>query len=544
MLEMIEKLSVNKLFGDMTFEFLRPLKAQTAAMMASTTGEFSLAWQFMIALAYSEKFEASVLKGIPRALKQSGVTELSTDAENTMAWQAFGECSRQHLQDKKIVLGVGKAIEALIKGARVLSTHMDKSSEFPQMLPAKASFLKGLQKSLACNAVTYDSPDARVLVNSAFSDELPIGVTMSASDQAKLGIVCSSVEPMLTSVGNAGDAPLQYLFLINLCTPDTAPITFFEVLSGKRLDIIGQMLGLKHAPTEAEIQGWLSDDEGELALMAGLYFGVNYMVYGAVYHKQYLLMLSMANHSAHGLEAESLINSPDGRGLSMIRLPVEGGYRLATPLINAGMLRDIHNLLKHEWSAKPPLKRLTTLIRVGGSKPQNAGSFFSNVMSMGRINAFDAYLPTQISGGGLLQKKLQDERLLYSLKAESALEISSRKPSTDTAWQSQPLHPCAKSSLEAKIDWFVGDVVRHLRAVADHAKISKVVEFYLLTPASNPTVKAERDIVLGQATDESIQRYSRYLQNQVFNKALLTSSEKSVVSSRLSLALKRMMKEA
>lgn len=542
---MIEKLSVNRLFGDMTFEFLRPLKAQTAAMMASTPCEFTLAWKFMLALAYSEKFEASVLKGIPRALKQSGVTALTTDVEHQMAWQAFEACSTQHLQDKKVILGIGKALEALIKGASVLTTHMDKSSEFPQALPAKAGFLKGLTKALSCDVQTHDSPDARVLVKSAFGAGLPIGVTMSAQDQVKLGIVCSPVEPLLTSVGNAGDAPLQYLFLINLCSQDMAPITFFEVLSDKRLDIIGQMLGLKQAPSETQMQGWLSDAQGELALMAALYFGVNYMVYGSAYHDQYRMMLAKTTSSTHGLQAASLVNTPDGRGLSMIRLPVEGGYRLATPLINAGMLRDIHNLLKHEWNAKPTCKRLTTLIRVGGSKPQNAGSFFSNVMNMGRINAFAAYLPSQISGGLLVQKKLQTERLLYSLKADHALEISSRTPAAaDHAWLSMSLHPRAKRVLESKIDWLVADVVRNLRAVADYAQGNKVVEFYLLKPATNPIVKAERDIVLGQATDDSILRYARYLQNQVFNKALLTSSEKSVVSARLSLALKRKMKEA
>jgi hypothetical protein len=544
MLEMIEKLSVNKLFGDMTFEFLRPLKAQTAALMANTPSEFVLAWKFMIALAYSEKFEASVLKGIPRALKQSGVSTLSTDAEHMMAWQAFKEGSTQHLVDKKVILGVGKAFEALIKGAGVLTTHMDKSSEFPQTLPAKAGFLKGLTKALSCNVQTYDSPDARVLVKSAFADDLPIGVTMSAHDQAALGIVCSPVEPMLTSVGNAGDAPLQYLFLINLCTADSAPISFFEVLSDKRLDVIGQMLGLKQVPTEAEMLGWLSEGEGELALMAAFYFGVNYMVYGHAYHEHYQVMLSKATSSTQGLRAASLVNTPDGRGLSMIRLPVEGGYRLATPLINAGMLRDIHNLLKHEWNAIQPLKRMTTLIRVGGSKPQNAGSFFSNVMNMGRINAFNAYLPSQNSGARLLQKKLQTERLLYSLKADRALEISARRPSADPAWLSKRLHPRAQRALEVKVDWFVADVVRSLQSVYDYAQTNKAIEFYLLKPVTNSTVKAERDIVLGQATEESILHYARYLQKQVFEKALLTTSEKYVVTTRLVLALKCSMKEA
>jgi hypothetical protein len=540
---MIEKLSVSRLFGDMTFEFLRPLKAQKAAMMANTPREYALAWKFMIGLAYSEKFEASVLKAIARTLKQSGVTELCTDAQHQQAWEVFETCSSDHLADKKVILDVGMALEALVKGASVLSTHMDKSSEFPQSTAPKASLLKGLAKTLGCSVQTYDSPDARVLVQSPFADEFPIGVTLSARDQAQLGIVCSPVQPLLTSVGNAGDAPLQYLFLINLCTQDTLPITFFEVLSTKRLDIIGQMLDVKRVPTEEDLFNWLGNGEGERALMAGLYFGVNYMIEGAAYQAQYQRMKVKAPHVLHCLEPASLTNTPSGRGLSMIRLPVKEGYRLATPLINAGLLRDINKLLAHDWKASLPVKRLTTLIQVGGSKPQNAGSFFSNVMNMGKINAFDAYLPSQVSGWSLLLQKLQAERMVYILKPDQALEISSRRPSADQAWLSQPLPEDDQIALEAKIDWLIEDVLRTLGAINDYAQTNKAVAFYLLKPATKPTVKAERDIILGQATDESLERYAHYLQKQVFAKALLTTSEKRVVSKRLVLALHRKMQE-
>lgn len=539
---MIEKLSIYKLFGDMTFEFLRPLKAQTAALMAEKPEHLALAWKFMLSMGYSEKFEASILKGVQRILKQSGIATVTSDEECQLAWNALASCSTDHLQDKKVVLGVAKALEALVKGASVLSTHVDKSSEFPQTITAKTNFLKGLTDALGCSVQTYDSPDARVLVKSAFQGNLPIGVTMSAQDQAELGLVCSAVNPLLTSVGNAGDAPLQYLFLINLCTQDSAPITFFEVLSARRLDIIGLMLGLDHVPAEAEMTEWLSNITGELALMAGLYFGVNYMIYGAEYEAQYQTMKQVTEVKL-ALEPGSLVNAPEGRGISMIRLPVAGGYRLATPLLNAGLLRDIHQMLKHEWNAPQPIKRLTNVIRVGGSKPQNAGSFFSIVMNNGRINGLNAYLPSQISGGRMLQKKLMEGRPIYNLKLERALEISSRRPSTDHAWLSKPLHRRAKLALESRVDWFVADVLGSLQAINDYAQTNKAVHFFLMQPVDSAWAKAERELILDRATDDSIFKYASYLQKQVFAKVLLTSSEKHVFTKRLVLALKQQMQE-
>jgi hypothetical protein len=246
------------------------------------------------------------------------------------------------------------------------------------------------------------------------------------------------------------------------------------------------------------------------------------------------------------LDAAQLLNTPEGTGLNMIRLPVGEDYHLATPLINTGLLRDIHNLLYRAPEKEDPIqwRRMFTPILVGGSKPQNAGSFFTAVMSNGRINAFHAPMNDQNSGLRLIQKRMNAGRALFYIPHARALEICSRRASKDPAFALARLSRPRRTALEGQVDALAAETVNFLGSIATLVKDGLIPRIEMMAPARLKSTVAERHLILGIGTAQHVDDYAEYLQHWIFKHTHMTRAEKAVSARALRKSLTRHLKGA
>lgn len=541
---MTTAINTQRLFGDLGASYTGWLKSQAYALELSGLVDYQRALGFLIRLALVREFDKNNLSLVHKALKAEQCSVPETEAEHDRAWELFESIGTDYLAQSQCLPGIGMAVELLRKGAASLTTHIDKSSELPQRSTMRDSLLNGLSKQLREGVITYAGNDAKVLVDAAFGQALGTSNTMSAEDQAALGIVCSSATPFVTSVGNAADAPAQQFFMIKVMEMGGQALNLLQILTEPRLDILGKMVGLPQSPTVQTLEGWLKSTESLEAFVATLYFGLNYMRDGS--HEAQVQDLFKRLGQPVCLDAAQLLNTPEGTGLNMIRLPVGEDYHLATPLINTGLLRDIHNLLYRAPEKEDPIqwRRMFTPILVGGSKPQNAGSFFTAVMSNGRINAFHAPLNDQNSGLRLIQKRMNAGRALFYIPHTRALEICSRRASKDPAFALARLSRPRRTALEGQVDALAAETVNFLGSIATLVKDGLIPRIEMMAPARLKSTVAERHLILGIGTAQHVDDYAEYLQHWLFKHTHMTRAEKAVSSRALRKSLTRHLKGA
>lgn len=541
---MIHPIPVRTLFAVSAPNPIKSLKSQRSALSIEDKQDYARALQFLIRLALVQQFETNVFSKVADAFKGDKDADLAQPQYSETAWSLFLGEGAARMQASGYEPGIASALDVLSKGAITLSTHIDKSSELPQKASVRESFFAGLGKSLKTAIPMADSYDARVFVHSVALGQGP-AITMDDQTQAALGLVCSPKEPFYTSVGNAGDAALQQMLMIKMMPVGEQPFSLFDVMRRKDYQTIGLLLAEHWAPREADIEQWLADDVGDRAFMATLFVGINYLCTGE-YAAHLEGLLKRMGRSFKGAPG-SMIDRPEGRGLSMIRLPTaDGSYHLATPLINTGLLREIH---ESRWTCAPEEEtyqwsRLYTQIKVGGSKPQNAGSFFSAVMSNGTINGFDAPLSEQRSGLRVLRKKIREGRTMFLVTRARASEICSRKAQHDPSYANRKIHKLAKAALTRRVH------VLAVEAVGLLASIRQLIDSQIISPVEFEQARrtsganAEYKLITGTANDEDIKCYAKHLQQDLFRTTHMTRAEKYVVAKTLPSAISQLIKEA
>ncbi|MBB4865311.1 hypothetical protein HNP46_004192 [Pseudomonas nitritireducens] len=528
------------LFADHEGGYEKQLKAQRYALyVQQPESDYPRVLQYLLGVAFAPKFSASVLANLPKALEERGILQIEDNKDCEASWVVFNELYEKAMIGAPVVPGVASAMEFLHRGVRFLATHIDKSSELPQSSTARDGFLKGLGKSLKTQFPEYESKDSRILVINALGNEdLPLGVTMTTEEQAALGIVCSSERPLVTSVGDAKNGPAQNFFMINFGVDRRVPYNMLRVFMDERNDIIGKMLGLDHTPSEGEMRLWLGQKEGVKPFLAALYFGVIHMIDGR-FEAEVLLTKELAESKIQ-LPKASLFNNPVGTGLNHVRLPVADGYHHATPINNAGLVRDVHNsyylsILKDdpfEW------RRQHTTVSVGGSKPQNSGTFFTSIVGNGKVKAFQALLPQQHSPGSQVRDRLKAERTLYWVTRDRALRVCHRPRFENDADALAPLYPPAAELLGARLDDLVKHALAHLARAS--VTVNKMIDQGEITMTEilggdrlSKFALAEREILLGCATQASLDGYAHFLQLELYEFCNLTRSERGYISRRL-----------
>jgi hypothetical protein len=531
-------IAVRQLFADLDGSFNKKLKSQRGALQMEGAEDYPRVLSYLSRAALIKKFDVRVTDELTDQLKQSldqagwnsklqGPKRLDSEAGYLQSWALFDQLSEeavaQDCQHPEKWLGMETAKLLLQKGVSELLTHLDKSSELAQKVPVRDSFVSDLLKSMGKGKNAAPRVDASVLIRAPFGSALPMGVTMSAEDQAKLGIVCSSSQSFLSAAGNAAGAPLQQMFMTRFAEPGGMPISLLDVFLGDDLGCLSKMLGVSHL-TQDVLRSYLGNADGPLAFYASLYFGLRQLAGGGFDDEIALIESSCGSLD---IDPESLYNTPSGRGIHNVILPSVGGYVHATPLINTGLLKDIHQLRDQAPEKEDPWlwRQMFTRVSVGGSNPQNAGVFFSSVVN-GQINALNADLSTQQSAMRLWKQRLRQGRALYWLPKERAMAILPRTSVPgDPTWVDRKIHRLARAALERRIDNWIDDVVDQLATIGEQFT-NGGLSVGMINPLAKPDAKAEQCIFLGSAKAEDVAQYARYLCWQLFRSTLMTKAEK------------------
>lgn len=543
---MMTPISVQAMFANLDGTVGTHLKSQRSALLLSDPSDYQRAFDFLVKSAVIGGFDIQIVKALAKRLKDMVKAEkdadgkplksLVTGEQFAESWRLFEEMTATASADDADAgaLSVSVAVEFVRKGAIALCTHSDKSSELRQSHSASDGFVSGLNDGLGIVTAPKRTDDGSVLVSSPFGQPLPVGVTMSADDQADLGIVCSSSRSVIAAVGNAAYSPYQQFFMMPIIEASGPATNLLEVLLTPRLDILGKMLGLIGTPTAEGMASWLQDSPSERAFVATLFFVLNYLAKGE-YQEQIDAIERIAGPI--NLDPASYFNEPAGRGINHIQLPVAGGYVHATPLVNISLIRDINGLIFQapEGEDQQAWRELFTTIHIGGSKPQNAGSFWSSIK--GDVNGFRSALKTQTGGFRLLKKNLREGKPVVYLRQDQAYSICPRQQAPENPeWIHRKLFAGSKKALEKRTQVVVDEVVEYLTLVCNLIDTG-TVSLMLLPMTARDDALAERSILTGTATRAEISRYASYLARLIFNKTFMTKAEKRVVSDFLSKAL-------
>lgn len=543
---MMTPISVQAMFANLDGTIGTHLKSQRSALLLSQPSDYERAFDFLVKSAVIGGFDIQIVKALAKRLKDMVKAEKDADGKPLKAlvtgeqfaesWRLFEEMTAAASADDADAgaLSVSVAVEFVRKGAIALCTHSDKSSELRQSHSASDGFVSGLNEGLGLVTAPKRADDGSVLVSSPFGQSLPVGVTMSADDQADLGIVCSSGRSVIAAVGNAAYSPYQQFFMMPIIEASGPATNMLEVLLTPRLDILGKMLGLIGTPTAEGMASWLQDSSSERAFVATLFFALNYLAKGE--HQEQVDAIERIAGPIN-LNPASYFNEPTGRGINHIQLPVAGGYVHATPLVNISLIRDINALIFQapEGEDQQAWRELFTTIHIGGSKPQNAGSFWSSIK--GDVNAFRSALRTQTGGFRLLKKNLREGKPVVYLRQDQAYSICPRQQAPENPeWIHRKIFAGSKKALEKRTQVVVDEVVEYLTLVCNLIDTG-AVSLMLLPMSARGDALAERAILTGTATRADISRYASYLARLIFNKTFMTKAEKRVVSDCLSKAL-------
>lgn len=533
---------VRRLFADLDGSSNKRLKSQSAVLQIEEIDDYPRLLSYLTKAALVKQFDSRVCKVLDDQMKQDldlagwklqkdGPRCLNSEEGFAQSWQLFDQlCAEAFtLKDQPYKsLGMEPAKVLLQNGVSELLTHLDKSSELVQKPPVKTSFVSDLLKSMGQGKSVSLRDDASILVKGVFGTDLPIGVTMTAKDQASLGIVCSSNQSFMSAAGNAAAAPQQQMFMTRFAEPGGSSTSLLDVILSDDLTCLGNMLGVSGLTLDT-LRSYLRSSEGPLAFYATIYFGLQQLANGGFDAEIELIECQIGPLE---IGAKSLYNTPSGRGIHNVLLQSVHGYVHATPLINAGLLKDIHQMRDLAQGKEDPWlwRQMFTRVAVGGSNPQNSGIFFSSVVNNGKINALYATLSTQQSSMRGWKKRLREGRALYWIPKERASSISSRKTiPEDPSWVDRKLHRQAKDALVRRVDDWVDEVVDQLFAISTQFE-KGLLSVGMINPSSKPDAKAEQSIFLGSAKPHDVTEYARYLCWQLFKSTNLTKAEKQAAS--------------
>jgi len=552
------------LFKDREASYLARLKSQRYALHLQTADDGFRVMSFLLGLALVEKFSQRVLGVINREYSKISDEQMEANAEITRIWQRFMQLCQDYFSNEAnpISLGLETAAHLFHVGYNNLVTHLDKSAELPQAHAERDSLFRQLAKQEGRQSSSISQYDASVLINDPEQVGLPTGVTLSSAIQAKLGIVCSSVNAMLTSVGNAGSAPLEQFFMLRWWDEDTAQsYSLFEVLSQGHFEQLAKLSGQSNANTcEEDVLSWLSQSDSYAALLASLYVMVQAASKGRMHDLcrtlgQRLETLSLAKaddyqafKATHGHYpswafapattrqiAETLqdqrcsANQLKGHGLKFIRLrDDQGQFHLATPLLNTGLLRDIQLAYYKDVPAEQAKswRKLFCDIRLGGTKPQNSGTFFTAFMFMGQAKSLHCDIPTQHGDLRLIKLRLAKGQMLYHISRETALRVCARAPQQGSDWMHKPLSKTGQWVLKARLKSWVKSVQAHNHCIGMLLDQGALSPMHFKTQYGTDYIRAEHRLLLGCASDEDVLIYARQLTKQLLNKAVLTLAER------------------
>ena len=484
------------------------LKSQRFALKVQQKRDYSRALGVIIGQALVPEFTSKLVEPIVQ-MAASGQTA-DTDAD----WDEFERRLGEHLPD--VEQGTRELLE---KGVSALCTHHDRSSEMPQEWSARDRFMPQMAKQFGRsgdNAMPYA---ASMLVEEGVGE----GITLSAHDQAQMGLVCSSDTAFTTSAGNAATAPMQQAFLILMASEEGETFNLASLLIKPSVEKVAHLLGI-------------SSSKRSLALLALDYDDVP----GA--SKVGAIWLGCLRAVING-EADMPVNEGIGRGLSVVRLPVDDGYLAATPLLNMGLLRDIHQ----SYFNGPPSdedvawRRIYHRVFVGGSKPQNAGTMYSSVISKGRVNSLNAGIFPQKDVYRWVRLRVESGKPLFRVDRDDALQILSRKALRSPEQYGEALSSKDRNALRLSASTFAETVCDFFKNMAELSFASKAL--FSGAPNKPGPATSESALIHGLGCVGDLDRYVKYLAVGVFNHGAFTHAEKllfiqtirTVMCSRLGL---------
>lgn len=549
---MTTPVNVQEMFASLDGSIGTHLKSQRSALLLCKPADYQRAFDFLVKSAVIGSFDIQVVKALAKRMKDVVKAEkdfegkplkaLATAEHFTESWRIFNEMTSGAYSkaDGTKVLSIDEAAGFILKGAVSLCTHSDKSSELPQSHASSAGFINDLSDALGIPGIPKASDDASVLVRAPFGESLPVGVTMSSAEQAELGIVCSSSRSVIAAVGNAAYSPYQQFFMMPFMEEGAPATNMLEVLLTPRRDILGKMLGLDAEPSTSDMEAWLMEPQGARTFAATLFFGMSFLAKGE-FRGQVDTIERIAGPI--NLTPATYFNEPFGRGINHIQLPVDGGYVHATPLVNLSLIRDINALAfqQHEGDDQRAWRELFTTVHIGGSKPQNAGSFWSSVK--GDVNALRSYLSTRTGGISLLQKNLREGKTVIFVRQDQVYSICPRQQVPGNPdWVNQKLLPGSQKVLEDRTKCFVDSLVKYLGIVCELIETGLISLMTMSTHCKGDAL-AERAILTGTASKDDISTYAAYLARQIFNKTIMTKAEKQAVDDCLRKALPRALEK-
>lgn len=558
---------VSTLFADRESSYLPLLKSQRYALEAASGEDSQRVMRFLFASAVVEKFQARVLNSVNRGSKKRSDEELTNAQGVQTSWALFDQLCAEYCQADTCLIDANleSAAHLFHVGFKSLATHLDKSGEMPQANADRDSLFRQLAKQEGRELDKIEQYDASVLILDPFAEGHPQGVTLSSDIQAKLGIVCSSNHAMLTSVGNAGTATIEQFFMIRWHDSLTGRNqNLFEVLSRGDFQQMAKLAGRsEEGITQHEVLSWLEESTGFATLLAALYVMAQGSMYGALVleckrlgerlndvadekqslyhafqakHKKnppWLFVPSTTRQIADHLQTISRqSNSVRGRGLKLIRLiDHKQNPCLALPLLNTGLVRDLQQqFFKAADKPDPRLwRKLFCEIALGGSKPQNAGTFFTSFMHMGKAKSLLCDVPLQQGGMRLIKLRLAKGQNLYYLNRDTALNICSRPPQQGTHWLSRPLSQKGKGALRERLKRWLLSVQAHHASIASQVNAGMISPLYFKTQHRVDYIRAEHRMILGCADEQDVLTYTRHLALQLLSKTVLTLAERKYV---------------
>lgn len=555
------------LFSDRDSGYLPLLKSQRYALEVATDGDSQRVMRFLFNSAVIEKFSTRILAGINREWKSHSNEALMSSQGIQETWALFDQLSQAHCADEayRIEPDIESAAHLFHVGFKSLSTHLDKSAELPQAHAERDSLFRQLGKQEGRDVQKVDQFDANVLIHDPYCEGLLNGVTLPVEIQARLGIVCSSGQAMLTSVGNAGTATIEQFFMMRWWDAQEAKsYSLFEVLTHGHFNQMAKLAGHAVASIDEEdVLCWLSREKGFEVLLAGLYVCVQGAMRGSLQQTCTLLgkrleiiaeeksqryqsfkakygrnpswpfVPSTTQAIAQELQAlPCMANVVKGRGLKFIRLKdQEGKFRLALPLLNTGLVRDI----QQAYFANPHApdtkgwRKLFCDINLGGAKPQNSGTFFTAFMHMGQAKSLYCDVPLQQGDLRLLKLRLAKGQTLYYISRETALSICAREVQQGTEWLGKPLSRKGQWILKARLRTWIKAVQAHNESIGEMVQQGTLSPMNFKTQHPIDYVRAEHRLILGCADANDVLIYAKHLTHQLLKNTVLTLAERRFV---------------
>lgn len=551
---LLEKIQIKDIFVDLDAKFLSKLKANRAYLELIDPFDFERAFDLLTHLAMVKKFAQSQVGAVNQYFKNSGINKLESQEQYNESWiifDSFFERSDRFklmgMSDSEISKEMKKpsyfkpnydietAFGFVFKGVMNLFTHSDSTSEIVQTYESSKGMINKIVKSIGSTQdvyTVYDSKQASVLISAPFGSEYPPGVTMSQDDQLFLGVVCSPLESFITSGGWAAYGPFQHFFMIKLHV-DGVCENMFSIMLKNRIDLLGKFVGYEGA-LDLDIMKNSLKNESKLSFISFIYFCVHYVNDGGFSDVIGPIVEKYADQ--YDLKSSSLICSPIGCGVNFIQLPIsDNEYRVATPLLNLGLLRELHSsyfdFMKMEnVEDKEIWRSLFTEVAVGGSKPQNCGTMFNSIIPGGKIKALYSNLSSQNSGLRYTKQKIRNGRSLYRVSKNHAQLISTKSAPKDISMVSKSLSAHRKIQLKNGVIAFVDVVFNYIETMMDLCKTGRISSLEIMTPTVGMEAAAERNIIQGKASVDDIDRYTVYLRNGVMKHIYLSNHERDFVS--------------